>query len=175
MPTFGLLTQKRSTYNPKFENRYFITAADLLGAQVVASSIVDAENIMFGGQVVTFNTHVWRPNVSPNQFNNSPRSDAGAVPVSNAIADWICVEFLFGAATSSYINRKLFRVQVDDDMLLGREWSVAYRAILDDAAEAFSDLLGFMVTEDGGEINTVAYNTLYVRSATRHGWYNRTP
>lgn len=173
MPLYGIDVLKRSTALPQFANRYYTVQPSKLAAQVVAGSIVDAENIIFGGQVVTYRTHVWRVGVK-GDFSNQTRADAGLVPVSAALAPFITADFEFGTA-GSYPATKSFRVQVGSDELDGDKWGTSMLARLSDAAEAFNELLEQLYDRTGQPLETVSFSEFYNHRQLHKAWYNRSP
>lgn len=172
MPRYGILTQKRSQALPRFSNRWWTNDDSLAGAQNRAAQIAAAEMLMFSEDVTVYNTHVWLPGADPNVFSNVPRTLQGQVATVNALPPFLVAEFIFGTE-SSYLAYKYFRVQVDDDTLQGRAWTVAYQATLIDAAEAFSDILDFLVDGNGVAYTSVAFNQLYMPRQLHPRWYNR--
>jgi len=171
---YGLLTIKQSAVLPRFVNRWWVKATDKASAQIIAGSIVDAENLMFGGQVKTYRTHVWKPNSTPNDFSNQTRDDPGDVAVTNALPPFIVAEFFFGSE-GSYLMSKKFRVQVDSSNIVGNHWGTSYMAVLTEAQDAFVELLPYLVTATGDPLTSVTVVSEYNHQQLHKKWYNRTP
>lgn len=172
MPLYGLDVIKSSAVLPQFRNRYHVFAASLAAAQVIAGSVVDAENIIYGAGVTTTRTHVWVPNAEPPVFSNQTRTDVGAYTATNPLPPFIVVEVEFGTE-SSYVGRKYHRVQVDSSALTGDHYSAGYLSALSDFGEAMSEVLGLLRAPDGGEYTSVAVKSKYNHMQLHKAWYNR--
>jgi len=171
--TYGVLTIKTAAVLPRFANRWWVKATDKVAAQVIAGSLVDAENLIFGGQVKTYRTHVWKPNSTPNDFSNVTRDDPGDVSVTNALPPFIVAEFFFGSE-GSYLMSKKFRVMVDSSNIVGNHWGTTYMATLTEAQDAFVELLPYLVTADGAALTSVTVISEYNHMQLHKRWYNRT-
>lgn len=172
MTVYGLLTEKTSLQMPKFVNRYWVQADSLGDVQVIAGTIIDAEQIMFGTGVRWTNTHVWLPGQAQNVFSNQVRNEPGQVAASAPFKPEICVEFLFGGE-QSYPLYKKYRVQVNAEAITGRNWTVPFLATIQTARDLMSQALQFLCTKSGAPLTSLDYNVEYVFLDVNKAWHNK--
>lgn len=171
MPIYRITTQKRSSLNAKFENRYYFNwaSAEALGIGIGKLSLL--EQAIFGSTVTIYNVHWKQMGAAP--FGNVPTNLTGAVPAASPTKSFIVAK-VFWAATGSYPYYKNYRVHWQASDMSGINWALTKQAVLDDFVANFAaELGGEMVTRGGVALDDPTVSYQYYNEQEENAYYDK--
>lgn len=170
MPVYEVRTQKRSSLNAKFENRYYISALTLSESLDHGQAIAGEERLIFGSGVNFYNVHT--AEVGTDLFSNRALNMDGNIATTAPMKSEICAELRW-PTEGAYPHYKKYRVQVAADKINGIEWITTYKTLLENLVIYFDTMLGIVVTKGGLPLDTPTINQEYVFQQLSKRWYNR--
>jgi len=174
MPIFGVRVEQTKGPIP-FSNRFYTVADTLTGALDNGVDFWSAVRPAFADAVVNTKIHAWVIGVSPNVFDNRPRSVPGINVLSANLKPEIVARYQYGAQ-SSYPYYHDLRLCVSQDQIDGENWSSDFQVILDVVLANLQTLVGAdkIVMKNGDSLGNVSYFTDYKFHQLHKRWYNRT-
>ena len=172
MAIYGVNVKKSGPYDDSHQNTYYLAAFDIVAARNMSEQLWQFERAIFGSLSEIRSVHVWEVNPNPQQFLNYQVSEYGQVPTPTPNPPQMCLKVTW-STENGYPGYKMYRVCVNDDIINGRTWSVAYLNTVATALSAFSIGTLPLVTRKGKELSNPVVDPVVQFMQLTKKWYNR--